>query len=159
MTARFKSHVTRREERGLFGLTMNRMIAIGGGGFLGYALGRLLQLPLGLNVPLSIIALVLFAYLLGEPAGVPRFLRLLTAWRASIMVAGRQRPTSLAARLCNALGWDARQTLVNGDALFASPTHISDDSMSGIEILDVDDLTAGGIEILSDDHASTGAPT
>ena len=156
MTARFKSHVTRREERGLFGLTMNRMIAIGGGGFLGYTLGNTIHLPLWLKVPLSIASLVLFAYWLGEPAGVPRFLVMLNGWRASIMIAGRNHPESLSGRLCAWLGWDASRTLVNGDTLFASPTHIGDDSLSGIEILDLDELGVGGIEILSDEQVMLG---
>lgn len=151
MTARFKSHILKREERGLFGLTFERLMAIGGGGFAGYVLAKALQLTGIWMAPPILIGLAFTAYWLSEPDGVPRYLSFFAAQKALLLLAARKRPQSLRGLFVKTFAFDTQGLLLDGENLYWLEDYAGDSEMDGIEILELDELNEGGYEILNED--------
>lgn len=150
MTAQLKSRVLVREEKGFGAVSMKRMIfSFMGSGFV-FFLMRLTPFA-RLNIPITLLSMVIFFYFTGDRYGIPRWRWILINWRGSLLLHARKHPTSTAGHLCKALKWDAYQAVVlKGSEIFASAGVLQDD-WSGLEILDTDDLDAGGFEVLHDD--------
>lgn len=152
MAARLKNLVTRREEKVVGSLTMNRMLScFMGAGFV-YALTRAMQLGF-LTVPVVIFSLGFFIWLTGEKGGVPRYMVFVFTWQARLMIAARRAsPDSLFSRVIQRLGWDTQEVLIDGDVLFSKSSAAVANDMSGLEILDSDLMGSGGFEIVPDDE-------
>lgn len=152
MTAKFKSRVMNREEKAFGTVDMNRMMTAGMGTGFVYALLRLMNVGL-LMIPGVFIAFFFFVWLTGKPGGIPRYLVFVYGWHAKILIVARRNPKSLSAHIASVIGWDDGDVIVNGDVLFTSATaEIMDNSFAGFEILETDDLHAGGFEIVTDDE-------
>jgi len=152
MTAKFKSRVMSREEKAFGSVDMNRMMTAGMGTGFVYALLRLMNVGL-LMIPSVFIAFFFFVWLTGKPGGIPRYLVFFYGWHAKMLISARRSPKSLPGRITSILGWDTGEVILNGDIMFTSATsEIIDDSFAGFEILDTDNLNAGGFEIVSDDE-------
>jgi len=152
MAARMKSLVTVREEKAMGAVDMNRMLTAGMGTGFVYAMCRLMQVGI-LMIPAVLISFFFFVWLTGRKGGVPRYMVFVYSWQAKLMIAARRNPASLAGRVAKLANWDISTIIVNGDSLYtANMGDISDDNMTGLEILDTDSLDAGGFEIVADDE-------
>jgi hypothetical protein len=152
MTAKFKSRVLNREEKAFGSIDMNRMMSAGMGTGFVYALLRLMNVGI-LLIPGVFTAFFFFIWLTGKPGGIPRYLLFFYGWHAQLLIAARRSSKSLSGRLVSLFSWDVGEIILNGDVLFTSATaEIIDNSLSGFEILDTDDLQAGGFEIVTDDE-------
>ena len=70
-----------------------------------------------------------------------------------MLISARRSPKSMVGRIASLIGWDTSEIILNGDVLFTSATtEVIDNSFSGFEILESDDLHAGGFEIVTDDE-------
>ncbi len=150
MTAQLKSRVLVREEKGFGAVSMKRMIfSFMGSGFVFFAM-RLTPFA-RLNIPVTLLSMVIFFYFTGDRYGLPRWRWMLMNWRGHLLVQARKHPTHFTGQLCKILKWDAHHAVVlKGAEIFASAGVLQDD-WSGLEILDTDDLEAGGFEVLADD--------
>lgn len=152
MTAKFKSRVLNREEKAFGSVDMNRMMSAGMGTGFVYALLRLINIGL-LLIPGVFIAFFFFIWLTGKPGGIPRYLQFFYSVHAKMLISARRSPRSMAGRVASLVGWDTSEIILNGDVLFTSATtEVIDNSFSGFEILESDDLHAGGFEIVTDDE-------
>jgi hypothetical protein len=152
MTARFKSRVMQREEKAFGSVDMNRMMTAGMCTGFVYAFLRLMNSGV-LMIPGVLIAFIFFLWLTGKPGGIPRYLVYVYGWHAKMLIIARRNPKSVSGWVGSLVGWDVSEVVLNGDVLFTSATtEILDESLSGFEILDSDDLNAGGFEIVTDEE-------
>ena len=152
MTAKFKSRVLTREEKVFGSVDMNRMMTAGMATRFVYAGLRLMQVGI-LMIPGVFMAFAFFIWLTGKPGGIPRYLVFVYGWHAKILITARRKPKSLSGRIASLLNWDVGEVILNGDILFTSATaEILDNSFAGFEILESDDIHAGGFEIVTDDE-------
>ncbi|MEO1666713.1 MAG: hypothetical protein AAFU54_18895 [Chloroflexota bacterium] len=152
MAARFKSRVMSREEKAFGSVDMNRMMTAGMGTGFVYALLRLMQVGI-LMIPGVFIAFFFFVWLTGKPGGVPRYMLFFYGWQAKLLIAARRSPKSMSGRLATLMGRNPNDIILNGDVIYTSATsEILDNSLSGFEIVDSDDINAGGFEIVTDDE-------
>lgn len=119
MAAHLKSHVLRREEKGLFGVPFKRLLLAGCGGGLAYTLVTLL-LP-NLSIPLAVVTTLLTLILTAPRGGIPRWQLLVYRVRGGLILAAHQSPGSLLARLAELLELPTDCLLVDGEQLFAPP--------------------------------------
>src|SRR5258706_1171491 len=89
----FKSHILRRDEKGMFGIPFKRLLGAGLGGGLIITLTKI-PLP-SLSIPLGIVATILILVLTATRGGIPRWQRMLYDWRWRLMVAAIIAPHSL----------------------------------------------------------------
>jgi len=152
MTAKFKSRVLTREEKVFGSVDMNRMMTAGMATGFVYGLLRLMQAGL-LMIPAVFMAFFFFIWLTGKPGGIPRYLVFVYGWHAKSLIVARRNPHSLSGRVASLVGWDLGEIILNGDIVFTSASaEILDSSFAGFEILESDDIYAGGFEIVTDDE-------
>lgn len=152
MTARFKSRVMQREEKAFGSVDMNRMLGAGMSTGFVYAFLRLMNVGV-LVIPGVFIAFIFFIWLTGKPGGIPRYLVFIYSKHGKMLIAARKKPKSISGRIASLLGWDVSEIILNGDVLFTSATaEILDNSLSGFEILDNEDINTGGFEIVTDEE-------
>ncbi len=120
MAAEFKSHVLRRDEKGLLGIPFKRWLLGGVAGGLVFALA---SLPLGSwAIPPAVAVAAALLVFTGERRGMPLWQRLLFHWRGNLVIAAARRPEGMAARLAQALEIPVASVfVVDGDQLFAPP--------------------------------------
>jgi hypothetical protein len=119
MAADLKSHVLRRDEKGLLGIPFKRLLLAGvcGGAVLilaRFAVGGWAFLLAGLAV-LSTLALT------SSRGGLPLWQRLVYRLRGSLMLAVECQPTSLAGRLGTTLEMPTGLVALDAAAIFAPP--------------------------------------
>lgn len=120
MVAKLKSDVTQRDERGLFGLTMVRILGAGMSGGFGYLfLPKLLPLPTWTGFIFLIGFATLYLLATGDIAGVPRWKYLYISLHGRIMVSAHEAgDESLYAAVCRFFEWDYDDVLVEASDLF-----------------------------------------
>ncbi len=118
MSATFKSHVLRRDEKGFAGIPFKRLLLAGCGGGLSLVLARLAfpdaSLLLGIGVSLGLLVLT------APRGGLPRWQRGLYALRGRLLLARFDRPTGAMAWLSDLLGLPVDLVELDGGALFAA---------------------------------------
>jgi hypothetical protein len=115
MTADFKSHVLRRDEKGFAGIPFKRLLISGVSGGLIYTLTRILM-P-GLALPSGIGVAVLTLILTGMRGGLPLWRRLWLRLRGTILLRAAQH--TLLAELARLLNLPLGLAQIDGSALFA----------------------------------------
>lgn len=116
----FKSHVLRRDEKGVFGIPFKRLLGAGLGGGLMITLTKI-PLPT-LSIPLGIVGTILILILTAPRGGIPRWQRMLYDWRWRLMVAAVSAPQSLLGNLGLMFQVPTEPTHIDGDMVF-NPTH------------------------------------
>lgn len=119
MAADLKSHVLRRDEKGLFGIPFKRLLLAGVSGGMTLILARFALGNLALLA--AALAFILVLTLTGPRGGIPLWLRLVYRVRGSLMLAADRQPRSLAGRLDAAFDLPTGLTALDGDVIFAPP--------------------------------------
>ncbi len=120
MTADFKSHVLRRDEKGFLAIPFKRWLLAGVFGGMVYAFTSL-PLP-RYAMPLGIVTAVIALILTAERGGLPLWQRLMLRWRGQIILAAYQSPHSPAARLAEWFKLEVDEVAqLEGERLFAAP--------------------------------------
>src|SRR5215470_4956794 len=114
----FKSHVLRRDEKGMFGIPFKRLLGAGLGGGLIITLTKI-AMPT-LSIPLGMIGAVLILILTTPRGGIPRWQRMLYDWRWRLMVAAVSAPHSLTGSLGLMFQIPAEPTGIDGDVVFSA---------------------------------------
>lgn len=122
MVAEFKSHVLRREEKGLFGIPFKRLLAAGMVGVLAFMLARF-AVP---NVALFLAALAFLASLIlsAQRGGLSLYTRLLYRLRGWLIIQAAQRPRSNFTQIVEVFNLPAHLVLLDGAELFAPPEQL-----------------------------------
>ncbi|MCI0713736.1 MAG: hypothetical protein L0154_26495 [Chloroflexi bacterium] len=122
MAADFKSHVLRRDEKGLLGIPFKRWLLSGVTGGLCFALGGIFMGGFTVVVAVGVAMSVLI--LTGQRHGMPLWLRWSLGLRGRLILLAARQPDGLAARLSETLDLPVSAiTVIDGDALFAPPDH------------------------------------
>ncbi len=80
----FKSHILRRDEKGMFGIPFKRLLGSGLGGGLIITVTKI-PLPT-LSIPLGVVGTILILILTTPRGGIPRWQRMVYDWRWRLMV-------------------------------------------------------------------------
>ncbi len=114
--ADFKSHVTRRDEKGMFGIPFKRLLLAGCGGGMILVLSRIpfpdLSLLLGLAGTLALI------WLTAPQGGIARWHMLLLDWQWRLVTAPVLAPGSILGQLARLLQLAAQSPDVSSEAIF-----------------------------------------
>ncbi len=119
MAVDFRSHVLRRDEKGLFGIPFKRLLLAGCGGGMGYTILNLVA-P-GWSIPLAIVIAVIVIILTGLRGGIPLWQRLWYRVRGQLVLAAIHRPQSLAHQLTSLLNISTDHARLDGAVIFAPP--------------------------------------
>lgn len=120
MAADFKSHVLRRDEKGLFGIPFKRLLLAGVIGGLIYTISNLF-LALW-SIAIGVVAALLTLIFTGLRGGLPLWQRLLFRVHGSILLQASQQPDSIVGQFVNLLDMDVRIVQLNSHVIFASPS-------------------------------------
>ncbi len=115
--ADFKSHVTRREEKGLFGIPFKRLLLAGCGGGMALVISRIPFPNLSLLVGLA--ATLLFLVLTAPRGGIPRWQVWWLDWRWRFGTASITAPDSLWGSLARLLQLPPESPDVDGSIVFS----------------------------------------
>ena len=119
MAADFKSHVLRRDEKGLLGVPFKRMLLGGVCGGLGYLLSGLL-LGAG-GIPVGIVVGVTAIILTGTRGGLPLWLRLVCRGRGALLLAAARDHRGLAAQVVRWLNGRRTRSIWTGRRCLRRP--------------------------------------
>ena len=149
MTATIKSRVLVREEKGMGGVSMKRLVFCGMGAGIAYLIINLSPLAV-CSIPALFVMFILLIYMSGNRYGVARYEWLLLTGRGRLLLSAYHEPTGFAAQLCATFQLATAITVIDGLDLFASGNSaLTDSAMTGIEILH-SEWDDGGYEVLSD---------
>jgi hypothetical protein len=115
----FKSHILRRDEKGMFGIPFKRLLGAGLGGGLIITLTKI-PLP-SLSIPLGMVGAVLILILTTPRGGIPRWQQMFYEWRWRLKVAALSAPHSLLGNVGLMFQLPAETTSIDGDGVF-NPT-------------------------------------
>jgi hypothetical protein len=118
MSATFKSHVLRRDEKGFAGIPFKRLLLGGCGGGLALVLVRVAwpdaSLLLGIGVGVGLLVLT------APRGGLPRWQRSLYGLRGRLLLARFHQPTGALGRLSELFGLPTHLVELDGGALFSA---------------------------------------
>jgi hypothetical protein len=120
MTADFKSHVLRRDEKGFLSIPFKRWLLAGVCGGLIFAFA---SIPFSeYAMPLGGIGAVMVLIFTAERRGMPLWLRLLLAWRGRLILAAFQSSTGVASQVAQLLKLPVEEIAqLEGEAIFIPP--------------------------------------
>jgi hypothetical protein len=149
MTARLKSSVLRREERGMGAISMARLIASGMAGGLVFMALRVLGAGI-LTIPGGIAGFILALILTHPRHGIPLYLHLYITNRARLQLQAMDEPHSLSATLAKGLDWHAQHLRLDAQHLFATP--VTMDVLETWEDWEIvaDSTEVAGFEVVTD---------
>ena len=119
MASDFKSHVLRRDEKGVFGVPFKRWLLAGVGGGLVYMVTSFAFR--GWGIPIGMVAVILTIVFTAPRGGIPLWLRLIYRLRGSLLLIALRHPGSVWARLSDLLELPVEVVHLDGDLLFAPP--------------------------------------
>ncbi|GAB4508232.1 MAG: hypothetical protein OHK0046_00010 [Anaerolineae bacterium] len=119
MATHLKSHVLRRDEKGVFGIPFKRLLLAGVSGGMTYTLCNL-AFP-GWSIGVAVCACLATLVLTGLRGGIPLWRRLIYRLRGSLLLAAVRHPGSPIAQLCEALELPTDLVRLDGTRVFAPP--------------------------------------
>jgi hypothetical protein len=117
MVAHLKSHVLRRDEKGLFGIPFKRLLGAGMAGVVVFMLARIL-FPMG-AIPLGFFGFSAALVLSAQRGGLSLYTRLLYRIRGWLIIAAASKPDSMVGQLAEALELPTHLVLLDGEQVFA----------------------------------------
>lgn len=148
MTATIKSRVLTREEKGIGGISMKRLIFCGMGGGIIYLVLNLSPLSM-CSLPMLLFVFITLLIASGQRYGIPRYLWIQLTIKGRMLLT--QNPNGLIESVRQQLNLTATQSTVHSHEIFVG-AHSTTTDLSGIQILNHDRDDAVGFEILSDDN-------
>jgi hypothetical protein len=126
MTATIKSHVLRRDEKGMFGVPFKRILLVLMAGGMSYSVLKLFMGEIAWVVAIGVAVATL---VLSAPhGGIPRYQRLIFGIRSNLMIGAHHSPDGLAGHICQLLDLPVDEVVVlDGEQLFKMPDIEVDD--------------------------------
>ncbi|MFQ3660411.1 MAG: hypothetical protein SNJ54_15790 [Anaerolineae bacterium] len=120
MAADFKSHVLRRDEKGLFGIPFKRLLLAGVSGGMAYTLFNL-AVP-SWSLPVAVATALLTIALTGLRGGIPLWQRLIYRLRGTLLLIAARYPRSPIGHLTQTLELPVELARLDGARVFAPPS-------------------------------------
>jgi len=118
MVAELKSHVLRRDEKGLFGIPFKRLLGAGISAMLIFTIARLV-FPVG-AIPVGAIGFSAALILSAQRGGLSLYTRLLYRLRGWLIIAATRQPDSFLSRLSDTLDLPTHLVTLDGGQIFVS---------------------------------------
>jgi hypothetical protein len=120
MAADFKSHILRRDEKGLFGVPFKRLLMAGIIAGFTYTLSNL-ALPLW-SIPLAAGVGIVALVLTGLRGGIPLWERLMYRLRGAALLRAARNPAGIVAQIAHLMEMPLHLLRLDGASVFAPPT-------------------------------------
>ena len=118
MVAQFKSHVLRRDEKGMLGIPFKRWLMSGITGVMIFMFARIL-FPVG-AIPIGGLSFIAMLILTAQRGGLSLYTRLLYRVRGWIIIAAARQSDGLIARLADTLELPTHLVTLDSQQVFAS---------------------------------------
>lgn len=119
MVAEFKSHVLRRDEKGMFGIPFKRLLGAGIGAIIIFMVARFI-IPLG-AIPVGFGGFIALLVLSAQRGGLSLYTRLLYRVRGWLIIAAASQPDSLIAQVAETLELPTHLVMLDGTQVYAPP--------------------------------------
>lgn len=140
-----KSHVLRRDEKGMFGIPFKRILLVLIVGGCTYSFGKIIfGESAAIPAFISLIGTLIFT---AEIGGIPRYKRAVFGWRGRLMGAASGHPDGLAAQICEMFQLPVDEIMMlDGNTLFKPKIKPidRDDALIGWEIVTVPEHISDG---------------
>lgn len=117
MVAELKSHVLRRDEKGMFGIPFKRLLGAGIAGVVVFMIARIL-FPIG-AIPFGFFGFIAALILSAQNGGLSLYTRLLYRVRGWLIIAAASKPDSLVGQIAETLELPTYLVLLDGEQVFA----------------------------------------
>ncbi|MBZ0309483.1 MAG: hypothetical protein K8I82_25700 [Anaerolineae bacterium] len=117
MVAELKSHVLRRDEKGMFGIPFKRLLGAGIAGVVVFMIARIL-FPIG-AIPFGFFGFIAALILSAQRGGLSLYTRLLYRVRGWLIIAAASKPDSLLGQIAETLDLPTHLVLLDGEQVFA----------------------------------------
>ncbi len=128
MVAEIKSHVLRRDEKGMFGIPFKRLLGAGVGAVMLFMLVRFM-LPIA-AIPMGFIGFIGLLILTAQRGGLSLYTRLLYRVRGWLIITAVGQPNSLAKRIAEMLELPTHLVMLDGMTVFAPPEKVLEVDLS-----------------------------
>lgn len=119
MVAELKSHVLRRDEKGMFGIPFKRLLGAGVGGVVFFMVARFIM-PLG-AIPLGFGGFIALLILSAQSGGLSLYTRLLYRVRGWLIIVAASQPNSFIAQAAETLELPTHLVVLDGAQVYAPP--------------------------------------
>ncbi len=119
MVAEFKSHVLRRDEKGMFGIPFKRLLGAGVGAVVIFMIARIV-FPIG-AIPFGFVGFIGLLILSAQRGGLSLYTRLLYRVRGWFIIAAASQPDSLIAQAAETLELPIHLVMLDGTQVYAPP--------------------------------------
>jgi hypothetical protein len=119
MVAELKSHVLRRDEKGMFGIPFKRLLGAGVGAVVIFMVARFIM-PLG-AIPLGFGGFITLLILSAQSGGLSLYTRLLYRVRGWLIIMATSQPNSLIAQAAETLELPTHLVILDGAQVYAPP--------------------------------------
>ncbi len=119
MVAELKSHVLRRDEKGMFGIPFKRLLGAGVGGVVIFMVARIL-FPIG-AIPFGFVGFIGLLILSAQSGGLSLYTRLLYRVRGWLIIAAASQPDSLIAQVAETMELPTHLVMLDGAQVYAPP--------------------------------------
>ena len=128
MAAELKSHVLRRDEKGMFGIPFKRLLGAGIAGIVIFMIARIV-FPVG-AIPFGAIGFIGALILSAQRGGLSLYTRLLYRMRGWIIIAAASKPEGIIGQIAETLELPVHLVLLDGGQVFAPPEKMKDVDLS-----------------------------
>lgn len=128
MVAELKSHVLRRDEKGMLGIPFKRLLGAGVGAVMLFMAVRFV-LPIA-ALPAGLIGFIGLLILLAQSGGLSLYTRLLYRVRGWLIIAAASRPESVVGQLADTLELPTHLVVLDGELVFAPVGQVLDVNLS-----------------------------
>jgi uncharacterized membrane protein YuzA (DUF378 family) len=119
MVAELKSHVLRRDEKGMFGIPFKRLLGAGVGAVVIFMVARIL-FPIG-AIPFGLVGFIGLLILSAQSGGLSLYTRLLYRVRGWLIIAAASQPDSRIAQAAETLELPIHLVMLDGTHVYAPP--------------------------------------
>jgi hypothetical protein len=148
MVAEFKSHVLRREEKGMLGIPFKRLLLAGIGGVVVFMVARMV-FPIG-AIPGGVGGFIAALILSAQSGGLSLYTRLLYRLRGWLIIAAAGTPDSTVAQVAEMLDLPTELVLLDGGQVFAPGEVVGEIDLSQWETYAAPDEDGRGLVVLED---------
>lgn len=128
MAAQLKSHVLRRDEKGMFGIPFKRLLGAGIAGIVIFMIVRIV-FPVG-AIPFGAIGFLGSLILSAQRGGLSLYTRLLYRVRGWIIIAAVSKPEGIIGQIAETLELPVHLVMLDGGQVFAPPEKMQDVDLS-----------------------------
>ena len=143
MVAELKSHVLRRDEKGMFGIPFKRLLGAGIGGVVVFMVARMV-FPIG-AIPFGFFGFISTLILTAQSGGLSLYTRLLYRVRGWIIIAAASKTDSLIAQIAETLELPTHLVVLDGGQVFAPNEKVQEVDLSQWETYAAPDEDGAGL--------------